>query len=202
MHKAKVQHPVAGASTAWVPSPTAATLHAMHYFLVDVAARQKELTRRRPARLASLIEVPVIPVGRELGPAEIQRELNNNAQAILGYVVRWVGHGVGCSTVPDIAGMGLMEDLATLRISSQHIANWLHHGLVSSEQVMETLRRMAHQVDQQNSADPAYEPMAQDFDASIPFQAAVDLVMGARSEPNGYTERLLRAHRRAVKARG
>ena len=201
MTKAKIQHPIAGASTAWVPSPTAATLHAMHYFLVDVATRQQDLADRTPARLASLIDIPVLPAGRELGPAEIQRELDNNVQGILGYLVRWVGQGVGCSTVPDIDDIGLMEDLATLRISSQHIANWLHHGLVSSEAVRETMRRMANLVDQQNSGDPDYEPMAPDYDSSIPFQAAAELVFAARDEPNGYTERVLRSHRRQVKAR-
>ena len=201
MVKAKIQHPIAGASTAWVPSHTAATLHAMHYFLVDVADRQRDLADRTPARLASLIDIPVLPVGRELSSNEIQRELDNNVQGVLGYLVRWVGQGVGCSTVPDIADVGLMEDLATLRISSQHIANWLHHGLVSAETVRETMRRMANLVDQQNSGDPAYEPMAPDYDASIPFRAAVELVFAARDEPNGYTERVLRSHRQQVKAR-
>ncbi|MYL03864.1 MAG: malate synthase G [Acidimicrobiaceae bacterium] len=201
MAKAKIQHPIAGASTAWVPSPTAATLHAMHYFLVDVADRQRDLSDRTPARLANLIEIPVLPVARELGPGEIQHELDNNVQGILGYLVRWVGQGVGCSTVPDIGDIGLMEDLATLRISSQHIANWLHHGLVSADQVRETMRRMANLVDQQNAGDPGYEPMAPEYDSSIPFHAALELVFSARDEPNGYTERVLRSHRRAVKAR-
>ena len=201
MVKAKIQHPIAGASTAWVPSPTAATLHAMHYFLVDVADRQSDLADRTPGRLASLIDIPVLPVGRELSSSEIQRELDNNVQGILGYLVRWVGQGVGCSTVPDIGDVGLMEDLATLRISSQHIANWLLHGLVSADQVRETMRRMANLVDQQNSGDPDYEPMAPDYDSSIPFKAAVELVFSARDEPNGYTERVLRSHRRRVKAR-
>ena len=201
MVKAKIQHPIAGASTAWVPSPTAATLHAMHYFLVDVADRQSDLADRAPGRLASLIDIPVLPVGRELSSSEIQRELDNNVQGILGYLVRWVGQGVGCSTVPDIGDVGLMEDLATLRISSQHVANWLLHGLVSADQVRETMRRMANLVDQQNSGDPYYEPMAPDYDSSIPFKAAVELVFSARDEPNGYTERVLRSHRRQVKAR-
>ena len=200
MAKAKIQHPIAGASTAWVPSPTAATLHAMHYFLVDVADRQSDLADRTPARLASLIDIPVMPAGRELSGDEIQRELDNNVQGILGYLVRWVGQGVGCSTVPDIAEVGLMEDLATLRISSQHIANWLHHGLITAEAVHESMRRIANLVDQQNRNDPAYEAMAPDYESSIPFQAAVELVFTARDEPNGYTERVLRSHRRKVKA--
>ena len=201
MVKAKIQHPIAGASTAWVPSPTAATLHAMHYFLVDVADRQHDLADRVPARLASLIDIPVLPPGRELGPSEIQRELDNNLQGILGYLVRWVGQGVGCSTVPDISDVDLMEDLATLRISSQHIANWLYHGLISADQVRETMLRMANLVDQQNIGDLDYEPMAPDYGSSIPFQAAVELVFSAREEPNGYTERVLRSHRQTVKAR-
>ena len=201
MTKAKIQHPIAGASTAWVPSPTAATLHAMHYFLVDVVGRQGDLANRTPARLASLIDIPVLLPGRELEPSDIQRELDNNVQGILGYLVRWVGQGVGCSTVPDIGDIGLMEDLATLRISSQHVANWLHHDLIAADQVRETMRRMANLVDQQNAGDPDYEPMAPDYDSSIPFQAAVELVFSARDEPNGYTERTLRYHRRAVKAR-
>ena len=199
MVKAKVQHPIAGASTAWVPSPTAATLHALHYFRVDVAERQRDLAGRAPASLASLIDLPVLEAGRELSTSEIQRELDNNVQGILGYLVRWVGQGVGCSTVADITDIGLMEDLATLRISSQHIANWLHHGLVSADQVRATMRRMANLVDQQNTDDPAYEPMAPDYDASIAFAAALELVFSARDEPNGYTERVLRKHRRLVK---
>ncbi len=201
MVKAKIQHPVAGGSTAWVPSPTAATLHAMHYFLVDVADRQQDLTNRTPARLTTLIDLPVLGAPRKLEPSEIQRELDNNVQGILGYVVRWVGQGVGCSTVLDINNTGLMEDLATLRISSQHIANWLHHGLVTPDQVRETLRRMANLVDQQNSLTADYEPMAPDHDASIPFQAALELIFAGRSEPNGYTERILRSHRRAVQSK-
>ena len=201
MVKAKIQHPIAGANTAWVPSPTAATLHAMHYFLVDVADRQSDLAERTPARLASLIDIPVLPVGREVGGSEIQRELDNNVQGILGYLVRWVGQGVGCSAVPDIDDIGLMEDLATLRISSQHVANWLHHELVSADQVRETMRRMANLVDQQNSGDPDYVPMAPDCDSSIPFGAAIELVFSARDEPNGYTERILRSYRKAAKAR-
>ncbi len=200
MVKTKIGHPLAGGSTAWVPSPTAATLHAMHYFVVDVAARQAGLAGRQPPPLADMINIPVLPADRELGSNEIQRELDNNIQGILGYLVRWVGQGVGCSTVADITGLGLMEDLATLRISSQHVANWLHHGVVSDEQVRHTMHRMANLVDQQNSGDSAYEPMAPNFDASIAFQAALELVFTARNEPNGYTERALRTHRRQVKA--
>ena len=201
MVRDKIQHPMAGASTAWVPSPTAATLHAAHYLAVNVDDRQRQLADRTPARLAGLINIPVIPESRELSAAEIQHELDNNIQGILGYVVRWVGQGVGCSTVPDMNDIGLMEDLATLRISSQHVANWMHHGVIDEARVRETLRRMANLVDQQNSADPAYQPMAPDYEASIPFQAAVELVFSARSEPSGYTERILRSHRRAAKAR-
>ncbi len=199
MAKTKMQHPMAGASTAWVPSPTAATLHAMHYFTVDVAARQRALSKREPVTLEQLIQLPVMPEDRKLSPAVIQRELDNNVQGILGYVVRWVGQGIGCSTVSDIDDVGLMEDLATLRISSQHVANWLHHGLITEPQVRAALRRMANLVDQQNAGDPAYEPMAPNYEKSIPFQAAQTLVFAARTEPNGYTERILRAHRTAQK---
>ena len=200
MVKTKIAQPLAGASTAWVPSPTAATLHAAHYFAVDVAERQLRIAERPPAEATDMLAIPTLPPGRELSPAEIQRELDNNLQGLLGYVVRWVGQGIGCSTVPDIDDVGLMEDLATLRISSQHVANWLHHGLIGPEQVHETMRRMANLVDQQNRGDGAYEPMAPDFDSNIPYQAAVELVFAARAEPNGYTERILRKHRRAQKA--
>ncbi len=201
MVKAKIAHPLAGASTAWVPSPTAATLHATHYFAVDVAERQRRIASRTPAPTEAMLAIPTLDPGRELSPAEIQRELDNNLQGLLGYVVRWVGQGVGCSTVPDIDDVGLMEDLATLRISSQHVANWLHHGLITAEQVRQTMRRMANLVDQQNRGDSAYEPMAPDFDSSIPYQAAAELVFSARAEPNGYTERILRQHRRDQKSR-
>ncbi len=200
MCQVKIQHPFAGANTAWVPSPTAATLHAMHYFAVDVAQRQQDLSGREMPSLEDLTDPAVLPSDRELSDTEIQRELDNNVQGILGYVVRWVGQGIGCSTVLDISGIGLMEDLATLRISSQHIANWLRHGLITEQQVDETLRRMANLVDQQNSGDSHYEPMAPSYELSIPFRAARELVFSAHDEPNGYTERVLRQYRLAAKS--
>ena len=198
MLEQKGAHPQAGANCAWVPSPTAATLHALHYLRTDVLARQRELAGRSTDR-SLLLEVPVLPA--PLSEEQVTHELETNAQSILGYVVRWVGLGIGCSTVPDLEGVGLMEDRATLRISSQLIANWLHHGLVTEQEVRDTFARMAALVDEQNDREPGYAAMAPDLDGSESFQAALELVFSGRTEPNGYTERPLTTWRRRAKAR-
>ena len=199
MMKNKIQHLKAGANTSWVPSPVAATLHAFHYHRLNVHSRQQAILKaNKQVPVEDILDIPLLK--RELTAEAIRHELENNAQGILGYVSRWIGQGVGCSKVPDINGIALMEDCATLRISSQHIVNWLHHGILTEEEVRAAMQRMAVIVDRQNRGDSNYQAMAEDFENSIPFQAALDLVFKGGQQPNGYTEFILYARRRELKA--